>query len=497
MDYFDILLARKLANKGDITTESLSVTENGTYTAPSGKAYTPVTVEVEPPENSYQLKSITTPTSLATFTASAMPMPTLKVSVEANQDLHGYDHPWVGGAGKNKIDASDATLSGDGYFINKVIDRLPSGDYILSFDCTVSGNAQCQFDIKDATTIVGTKTVSINSGTSRVTMKITASSSFNVAVAYITKASTIQHIQLEQGSTATSFEPYSNICPITGWDAAKVRNHGENLFDTTESTEDKYVDVNGELVSYPGWYASTYIAVTPNTEMTFNPNSSAGAVAKHAFYNGNKEFISAIDSGEQTFTTPSNCRYMRFSYRNDSSDVQLKLVSTTTITLPQTVYGGEVDVVNGMSGNKLTYGIIDLSSRTWTAHQTPGRFYFHATSDDNMKGFAVNVSATGDCSNYKVISQDQLSVGNVGISIDNSVAPYVNIYDPNCVGMSAFDFKTYLNGAQLKYELATPTTFVTQPTPIKSLNGLNNLSVDSGDVIEGEYFKALGGDDNA
>ena len=46
MDYFDILLARKLANKGDITTESLSVTENGTYTAPSGKAYTPVTVEV-------------------------------------------------------------------------------------------------------------------------------------------------------------------------------------------------------------------------------------------------------------------------------------------------------------------------------------------------------------------------------------------------------------------------------------------------------------------
>lgn len=31
---------------GDITVEPLSVTENGTYTAPSGKAYTPVTVEV-------------------------------------------------------------------------------------------------------------------------------------------------------------------------------------------------------------------------------------------------------------------------------------------------------------------------------------------------------------------------------------------------------------------------------------------------------------------
>jgi hypothetical protein len=56
---------------------------------------------------------------------------------------------------------------------------------------------------------------------------------------------------------------------------------------------------------------------------------------------------------------------------------------------------------------------------------------------------------------------------------------------------SAADFKTAMNGVQLVYELATPTTFTTQPTLIKSLNGQNNLSVDCGDVIEGEYFKEL------
>lgn len=40
-------LAEKLAHGGgDITTEELEVTENGTYTAPDGKAYTPVTVNV-------------------------------------------------------------------------------------------------------------------------------------------------------------------------------------------------------------------------------------------------------------------------------------------------------------------------------------------------------------------------------------------------------------------------------------------------------------------
>lgn len=34
---------------GDITVESLTATENKTYTAPSGKAYSPVTVDVPGP----------------------------------------------------------------------------------------------------------------------------------------------------------------------------------------------------------------------------------------------------------------------------------------------------------------------------------------------------------------------------------------------------------------------------------------------------------------
>ena len=44
---------------GDITTQPLSVTENGTYTAPSGKAYTPVNVNVSTPEPVLQDKTVT------------------------------------------------------------------------------------------------------------------------------------------------------------------------------------------------------------------------------------------------------------------------------------------------------------------------------------------------------------------------------------------------------------------------------------------------------
>ena len=48
MDYFDILLAKKLSGGGggEITVEGLNVEENGTYTAPSGKAYSPVVVNL-------------------------------------------------------------------------------------------------------------------------------------------------------------------------------------------------------------------------------------------------------------------------------------------------------------------------------------------------------------------------------------------------------------------------------------------------------------------
>lgn len=49
---------------GDVTIESLSVTSNGTYRAPTGKAYTPVTVNVSAPSPTLQTKTKTyTPTT--------------------------------------------------------------------------------------------------------------------------------------------------------------------------------------------------------------------------------------------------------------------------------------------------------------------------------------------------------------------------------------------------------------------------------------------------
>lgn len=47
IDLIDYFLAKNAGSGGsDITVEELNVTENGTYTAESGKAYSPVNVNV-------------------------------------------------------------------------------------------------------------------------------------------------------------------------------------------------------------------------------------------------------------------------------------------------------------------------------------------------------------------------------------------------------------------------------------------------------------------
>jgi hypothetical protein len=154
----------------------------------------------------------------------------LITEINAIQDLHGYDKPWVGGAYKNKIDAADKILSEAGFIFEKEINTLAAGTYTLSFDCILASRKECQLIVKDGSTNVGSVTVSIPSGTSRASMTVTASASFNVATAYIAGAATISNIQLESGDTATSFAPYSNECPISGRTAAVVtRSDGDEI----------------------------------------------------------------------------------------------------------------------------------------------------------------------------------------------------------------------------------------------------------------------------
>lgn len=84
---------QKYREAGDVTVESLSITENGTYTAPSGKAYSPVSVNVPLPSNAYLLQSIEN-VNIATFADGTDNfVKSLEVTIEPIQSGSGEPSP--------------------------------------------------------------------------------------------------------------------------------------------------------------------------------------------------------------------------------------------------------------------------------------------------------------------------------------------------------------------------------------------------------------------
>ena len=226
----------------------------------------------------------------ATFdTDGVWPLKSLKVRVEPVQDLHGYDSPWPAGGGANILNMLRTSYSGTetskyyvdltsrGRDINAI--ALTAGQtYTLSFDlqtsifpCNVSvgcGNGNYTQDIKTIEAkasgrviVTFTPTENQLSGRPYFAMRPVR---YGHAVTFDWSAA---NIQLELGSTATTFAPYSNICPITGWTGMTVKCTGENLITCNGTSE----TVNGVTFEHDG-----------NSVHIRGANTS-GALVRHTF----------------------------------------------------------------------------------------------------------------------------------------------------------------------------------------------------------------------
>ena len=141
-------------------------------------------------------------------------------------------------------------------------------------------------------------------------------------------------IQAESGSTATPYIPYGVIC--ADGTVETINAHGKNLFDIDSCIANTYINSEGATNASASWKCSGFIPVSPNTGYVFTVDTTSGASAKHCFYAQaqTESFISYIDSGSQTFTTPPNARYMRISVRKESAQAQLELGTTATTYAP-------------------------------------------------------------------------------------------------------------------------------------------------------------------
>lgn len=159
--------------------------------------------------------------------------------------------------------------------------------------------------------------------------------------------------------------------------------------------------------------------------------------------------------------------------------------TTTTIQLGQTVYGGTLDVINGV----LTVDRVsaDLGTLSWSRITSDNAPYFRATNTgmkDNSSSTAIpNVL----CSIYKTdISQHIGASGYDDIISISTSGSRVFVQDTRYD--DAATFKAAMSGVQLVYELATPITIPLTSTEISTLQWQNNVWADSGDVTV-EYLK--------
>lgn len=158
-------------------------------------------------------------TNASGFNAKALTVDMLPI-----QDLNGYDNPWVGGGGKNKFD--NDIIYGDRYngvyhqgnnywTCRNLIPILPDTTYTFS---GLTNDGQIGFYDENQTYIS-------NVDVSATTTFTTPANAKYLSV-YNRVASMENNHQLELGSSATSYAPYSNICPISGRNSLDITVNG-------------------------------------------------------------------------------------------------------------------------------------------------------------------------------------------------------------------------------------------------------------------------------
>lgn len=483
-------------------------------------------------EKEYDYAPVITDTasgSIATFPdgADGYPLKECVVDVDAVQDLHGYDHPWPAGGGKNKlpITASTKEVSGITYTVLKDSDNnvigvrangtatdnsyfyfigggaialtLSNGNYKLN-GCT--GGSASTYSliarIKPSTWVTnanGDTDIAVSdAGLDNIAIRIMSGTTVNNVVFY-------PMIRLATESDAT-FVPYSNECPITGWSSAKVTRAGKNLIDGSkkyqETTNTVVIGAVDSESAFHFFKAGTYTISFKRTNgmafgvFMYDQNTTiqtaligSSSTATNATFTLNKDSYIKLWIYKSGGIAPTDISDIQIEVGSTASDYEAFNGQTVTIDLDGTRYGGTIDVTRGKL--RVDRAIITVSSDNWSYYApSSGIPYLYSNVLDKIE------PAVGDTEHPLVCSM--LPYGGVEqyvSQLTDMACWQVSNHNIYLVDSSCTDKATYIakyGGAQVVYFLATPIEVDLTPTEITTLLGINNIWADCGD-IEVEY----------
>lgn len=234
------------------------------------------------------------PTAIATFDDGAddMPLKSLVVDIEPVQDLHGYDHPWAAGHGINMLppicNNSDFTIDENDaysqkthsapwlwlYDKNVVNATIQPGTYTISFYAvTIATDRSAEIRVVDSTDKELKTVYGRNKQSGYATFTVDAETTIGIDIKCYDGS---WKLQLEEGSTASDWTPYENVCPMAGNTSIDISVSGA---DTTTPTITHITFVDPETEDPITVYSGT---------LTVNEDGSAelAALPHYASYNG-------------------------------------------------------------------------------------------------------------------------------------------------------------------------------------------------------------------
>ena len=304
------------------------------------------------------------------------PIKDLSVNIQGTQELNGYDKPWVGGAGKNKLpDSSHATvlnayLNGDNVLATSSPDRtviMPceaSTVYTFTWNkVPIAGRRDDNYSIASFTDLpsIGSTGTRIAYGATATNLTFQTASDARYLAIKISNTTrteyptTLNISMLEKGSTATAFEPYENICPITAYDSVTVTQSGSqtNTYEveltgagqvykgTLDVTSGELVVDFAELVlngkSSEAWTTSS----TSNTGMSyFYVNQAVNADTTSDYVCDSFD----IYYGKMIASTPATSNLLNIS--NADASYRVRVMVLTSLLSANTVAGFKAWLAN-------------------------------------------------------------------------------------------------------------------------------------------------------
>lgn len=181
------------------------------------------------------------------------------VELSPKQDLNGYDHPWVGGAGKNLFPSDTVNIGGTNPRNINYNVSIKAGTYYLSCTMVNANNVFVNVQFFNNNDVI--LTTGLNQATTERSFTLT--NDCTRIYIYISQSDydagytvSMTNVQIESGSAKTSFEPYENLCPIDSWGGKNLLPTGYNAGYTITSNgitftvnSDGSVTVNGTATS--------------------------------------------------------------------------------------------------------------------------------------------------------------------------------------------------------------------------------------------------------